>query len=102
MLWKYCKTQTTPVSTYSQSPTTQTQRTLTSPHHGPAAHHRAPIRTPDCYLAERTLDGRDTVRARARADLAEEALEVVLLEPLRRILDALRGDRGRHACRGRA
>ena len=54
------------------------------------------------HLAERALDGGDARRVRARADLAEEALEVVLSEPRRRRLETLRADRGRHARLARA
>ena len=50
------------------------------------------------HLAERALDGGDARRVRARADLAEEALEVVLLKPLSSGLDALCTNGGRDTC----
>lgn len=31
----------------------RSQKILTSPHHGPAAHQRAPIQTPDCCIKQR-------------------------------------------------
>ena len=52
--------------------------------------------------AERALHGGNARRVRARADLAEEALEVVLLEPRGRVLEALAADRRGHALVGRA
>ena len=51
------------------------------------------------HLAERTLDSRDARRVRSSADLAEEALEVILLQQRGRVLEALRADRGRDAGR---
>ena len=54
------------------------------------------------HLAERALDGGDARRVRACADLAEEALEVVLLQPRGRVLQAFCAYRGRDAGRRRA
>ena len=54
------------------------------------------------HLAERALDSSDARRVRACADFAEEALEVVLLQPRSRVLEAFCAYRGRDAGRRRA
>ena len=54
------------------------------------------------HLAERALHCGDALRVVACTDLAEEALEASLLEPLRRGLKTLRTNRRRHTGRGRA
>lgn len=95
MLWKYY----TP-PTRQQSPRSGNWKSET---------HIAPPRAgspPECaepraarllHLAERTLDGGDTLRVVARADLAKEALEAGLLEPLGRRLQTLCADSRGHA-----
>lgn len=109
----------------SKSSVIRTSRSLTVPHHGPAAHQSAPSQTPDCCIKQSapwiaSIQSAVHVRrhavslssanwpenrprtVRSSAYLTKETLEVVLLEPGGRILQPLGTDGVGHTDIGRA